>query len=113
MSHGNATTETAEPQDEAVADFLTRRGVLARVGLFGAIAPLILGPVSAVPWALGTRHAEAASDLPTNRCPEQECSWLYNPAIGDPDGGIPPGIAFEDLPEDWVCPECGTPKYLW
>jgi rubredoxin len=27
---------------------------------------------------------------------------------GDPDGGIAPGIAFEDLPDDWVCPVCGA-----
>ena len=26
----------------------------------------------------------------------------------DPEGGIPPGTAFEDLPEGWVCPACGV-----
>ena len=34
----------------------------------------------------------------------------YNPAVGDPDGGIAPGTAFEDIPEDWVCPLCGVGK---
>ena len=29
-------------------------------------------------------------------------------AIGDPDGGIPPGTAFEDIPKDWFCPVCGA-----
>ncbi len=38
------------------------------------------------------------------------CGWIYDPAVGDPDNGIPPGIPFEDLPETWVCPECGAPK---
>ena len=30
--------------------------------------------------------------------------------VGDPDNGIEPGTAFEDLPEDWVCPLCGVGK---
>ena len=38
------------------------------------------------------------------------CGWIYDPEVGDPDGGIPPGVAFEDLPGDWVCPECRAPK---
>lgn len=38
------------------------------------------------------------------------CGYVYNPAKGDPDSGIDAGTAFEDLPEDWVCPECGVSK---
>lgn len=38
------------------------------------------------------------------------CSYEYDPAVGDPDNGIAPGTAFEDLPEDWVCPLCGLGK---
>ena len=38
------------------------------------------------------------------------CGYVYDPAAGDPDSGIAPGTAFEDLPEDWVCPECGVGK---
>ena len=38
------------------------------------------------------------------------CSYIYDPALGDPDGGIAPGTAFEDIPEDWVCPLCGVGK---
>ena len=41
------------------------------------------------------------------------CGWVYDPAEGDPDGGIEPGVAFEDLPEDWVCPVCGATKDLF
>ncbi len=38
------------------------------------------------------------------------CGHIYDPAIGDPENGFPAGTAFEDLPDDWVCPECGSPK---
>ena len=38
------------------------------------------------------------------------CGWIYDPALGDNDGDIAPGVAFEDLPEDWVCPLCGVGK---
>ena len=38
------------------------------------------------------------------------CGWEYDPAVGDPDSGIAPGTAFEDIPEDWVCPVCGASK---
>lgn len=38
------------------------------------------------------------------------CGYIYDPAMGDPDGDIPPGTAFEDLPADWVCPDCGAAK---
>eukprot|EP01155_Anaeramoeba_flamelloides_P056961 Anaeramoba_flamelloidesc698_g1_i1.p2 GENE.c698_g1_i1~~c698_g1_i1.p2 ORF type:complete len:101 (-),score=5.43 c698_g1_i1:6-308(-) len=38
------------------------------------------------------------------------CGYVYDPAEGDADGGIDPGTAFEDLPEDWVCPVCGAAK---
>ncbi|HOB35535.1 MAG: rubredoxin [Firmicutes bacterium] len=37
------------------------------------------------------------------------CGYIYDPAQGDGDE-IPAGTAFEDLPEDWVCPECGVGK---
>jgi flavin reductase (DIM6/NTAB) family NADH-FMN oxidoreductase RutF/rubredoxin len=38
------------------------------------------------------------------------CGHVYDPAVGDPDSGIPPGTRFEDLPADWVCPVCGAAK---
>ena len=41
------------------------------------------------------------------------CSYIYDPAVGDPDGGIDAGTAFEDLPDDWVCPECGVEKDMF
>jgi rubredoxin len=38
------------------------------------------------------------------------CNYLYDPAEGDPDNGVAPRTAFEDLPADWVCPLCGVGK---
>lgn len=36
------------------------------------------------------------------------CGYVYDPAVGDPDSGVAAETAFEDLPDDWVCPECGA-----
>jgi rubredoxin len=38
------------------------------------------------------------------------CGYVYDPAEGDPDRGIKPGVPFEELPDDWVCPVCGAGK---
>ena len=38
------------------------------------------------------------------------CGYIYDPAEGDPDNGVEPGTAFEDIPEDWLCPLCGVGK---
>ena len=38
------------------------------------------------------------------------CDYIYDPKVGDPDSGISPGTSFEDLPEDWECPDCGVNK---
>ena len=38
------------------------------------------------------------------------CSYIYDPKDGDPDNGVAAGTAFEDLPDDWLCPECGAGK---
>ncbi len=36
------------------------------------------------------------------------CGYVYDPSAGDPDNGVQPGTAFEELPENWVCPLCGV-----
>lgn len=38
------------------------------------------------------------------------CGYIYDPAVGDADGGIAAGTSFEDIPEDWICPDCGVGK---
>jgi rubredoxin len=41
------------------------------------------------------------------------CDYVYDPEFGDPDGDVPPGTAFEDLPDDWECPTCGAEKDMF
>ncbi|MHA2010431.1 MAG: rubredoxin [Candidatus Hodarchaeales archaeon] len=41
------------------------------------------------------------------------CGYIYDPEIGDPDNNIPPGTSFEDIPDEWVCPDCGVDKSMF
>lgn len=45
------------------------------------------------------------------RC--RPCGFVYDPTLGVPDYGIKPGTAFEDLPEDWVCPKCAATRWMF
>lgn len=93
----------------AMARVPDRRSLLRRligVAALGLLAPVLLAPVLAV------RAAQAA---PPGRgrwvCTKQECEpYIYDPAVGDPDGGIAPGTRFEDIPDTWTCPVCGASK---
>jgi rubredoxin-NAD+ reductase len=38
------------------------------------------------------------------------CGWIYEEAKGLPEEGIPPGTRWEEIPNDWRCPECGVSK---
>ncbi len=38
------------------------------------------------------------------------CSYIYDPAEGDPDAGVDAGLPFSVIPDDWHCPQCGAPK---
>jgi rubredoxin len=49
---------------------------------------------------------EQETIMPKWRC--TLCDYIYDPELGDPDAGVEPGTAFEDLPDDWVCPDCGA-----
>ncbi len=40
----------------------------------------------------------------------QVCAYIYDPVTGDPDSGIAPGTPFEDIPDTWFCPICGSDK---
>ena len=51
---------------------------------------------------------EAAPKMAKYKC--TVCSYVYDPKLGDPDGGVAPGTPFEKLPADWVCPVCGASK---
>jgi flavin reductase (DIM6/NTAB) family NADH-FMN oxidoreductase RutF/rubredoxin len=54
------------------------------------------------------REKEEAPKMAKYQC--SVCNYIYDPELGDPDSGIPPGTAFEELPDDWVCPVCGAAK---
>ncbi len=51
---------------------------------------------------------EAVSKMAKYEC--TVCGYIYDPKLGDPDGGIKPGTPFEKIPDDWVCPVCGAGK---
>lgn len=38
------------------------------------------------------------------------CGYIYDPEEGDLDNRVEPGTPFEDIPDDWVCPQCGVGK---
>ena len=57
---------------------------------------------------VGNQIGEMMSELKKYICPT--CAFEYDPALGDPDSGIAPGTAFEDIPDDWICPVCGVEK---
>ncbi len=41
------------------------------------------------------------------------CGYIYDEAAGDPDNGVAPGTKWADVPEDWVCPDCGVGKDMF
>jgi rubredoxin len=63
---------------------------------------------------MGARHGifakitKGADNMKKYKC--LMCGYVYDPAIGDPDSDIEAGTAFEDLPDDWICPDCGVGK---
>ena len=50
------------------------------------------------------------TSLPLKRLICLGCGFSYDEALGLPAHGLAPGTRWEDLPDDWVCPDCGTPK---
>ncbi len=38
------------------------------------------------------------------------CGYIYDEELGDPEAGVQPGTRWEDVPEDWSCPDCGAAK---
>jgi rubredoxin len=50
------------------------------------------------------------SDEPYKSWQCQTCGYVYDEEKGDPDEGLAPGTRWADIPDDWVCPDCGTAK---
>ena len=91
-----SATRPARAGDLAVVQFLARPGLL---GGHGA-SVLELG----ARFPRRERHRHRPQWICTS------CGFIYDPAEGDPDGGIPAGTAFEEIPDDWFCPVCGARK---
>lgn len=87
---------------------LSRRCLMR--GLLGGVSLLVSSLAGGAPAAAGHYGHSWV-------CTDADCDpYIYDPAVGDPENiadpgnPIPPGTAFEDLPESWLCPVCGTPK---
>lgn len=74
---------------------------------------LLLALLAPLALARFRRPAAARDHEGVLDCPTRDCGWIWDPAVGDPDHGVPAGTAFDDLPDDWACPNCGRAKHLW
>jgi flavin reductase (DIM6/NTAB) family NADH-FMN oxidoreductase RutF/rubredoxin len=54
------------------------------------------------------KEKEATVNMSKYEC--TVCGYVYDPEVGDADGGIAPGTPFEKIPDSWVCPVCGAAK---
>ena len=59
-------------------------------------------------WQIARIELEKMTDFKTWQC--RGCGYVYNEAEGDPDEMLSPGTRWADIPDDWVCPLCGTAK---
>jgi len=57
------------------------------------------------------KPGEEVNEISKWRC--DACDYIYIPEFGDPQNGISPGTPFENLPDTWICPECGVPKSVF
>jgi rubredoxin/flavin reductase (DIM6/NTAB) family NADH-FMN oxidoreductase RutF len=90
------------------------------------VSSVLLSPGTAMTYAYyhqvkrGTTHKNAptfikSADVSVQKSASAKyrcsvCNYIYDPAAGDPDGGISPGTPFEAIPDSWVCPVCGVDK---
>jgi rubredoxin len=61
-----------------------------------------------LPWAPITRHDNGDDSVKRYMC--MVCGFIYDEAEGWPDDGIAPGTKWADVPDTWLCPECGVGK---
>lgn len=84
--------------------------ILFDSGIWKALSFLLMIIVAV---ALGYKNFEKERSSSTQRYECVECKYIYNPKYGNEKAGIMPGTAFDDLPEDWVCPVCGEGKDMF
>jgi flavin reductase (DIM6/NTAB) family NADH-FMN oxidoreductase RutF/rubredoxin len=100
--------DNAEPMTYAYYHQVKRGKSPKTAPTYIAPEPKAKGEVQAEPEAAGMKPAAEAPAAQKWVC--TVCGYVYDPAVGDPDGGIAPGTAFEDIPDDWLCPVCGASK---
>jgi len=81
----------------------------------GTAAPLVFG-LEGPPDARAETSGHGSAAKPAVAAPEYKqwvciiCGWVYDEAAGWPEDGIAPGTRWEDIPDDWRCPECDVGK---
>ncbi|GEM_PF-30897 len=93
-------------QDEMLKQF-----ELFDQGLIHEIYALIVGNLQGNPQPVAQNPVEAGDERRVYEC--TVCGYRYDPAVGDPANGIPPGTPFASLPHEWVCPLCGAGRELF
>ncbi|MCU0757624.1 MAG: rubredoxin [Steroidobacteraceae bacterium] len=58
----------------------------------------------------GSYSGDASRIRPESRLECGVCWWVYDPQAGDELAQVPPGTAFAELPDHWVCPQCEAPR---
>ena len=104
--------------DEAVAVFIDPGGTELGFALAGDKTSQQRMMAQRMPDLLASVVAEPAQQVSSDTggveagdCYECDiCGYVYDPVEGDPAGGVAPGTRWEDIPDDWVCPECGAGK---
>ena len=100
------------PQEDHSGSRAGRRG-RSGVQFLDALVDVIVGHGSRV-YSTVRRCVKLAPPMEattqTQKWICESCGFIYDPADGDPDGGIPPGTAFDAIPDDWFCPVCGARK---
>lgn len=83
--------------------------ILLESGIWKALSFLLMVIV-----ALGLGYRNFQSEKNENQRYEcVECKYIYNPKFGNEKAGVKAGTAFEDLPDNWVCPVCGEGKDMF
>ena len=104
LNKNNFTHELIKGSRAFGASILSKDTPLSFIGRFGFKFGRIKG--ARAPKTAPTYREEAR--MPKYKC--KVCGYIYDPERGDPDGNIPPGTLFENLPENWLCPVCGAYK---
>lgn len=68
----------------------------------------VLGMMYIIKWVI--KYENKAKEYNMKKYVCVVCGYIYDPEEGDPDNGVNPGTAFEDIPDEWVCPLCSVGK---